>query len=153
MKPYSADTLPIQNLDYKSLFALVGDANAELACYDGLLPHNEHIGKVFHEEKPLYPSIAIRELIANALIHQDMTITGAGPLIEMFRDRLEITNPGQPLVSPERFLDSPPRLPQRGVRLPNAPYAAVRGTGNRDRQGDCCRRAAPVAAAGFPDGG
>lgn len=71
---------------------------------DGLLPHNEHIGKAFREERPLYPSIAIRELIANALIHQDMTITGAGPLIELFKDRLEITNPGRPLVSPERFL-------------------------------------------------
>ncbi|MCL1861745.1 MAG: putative DNA binding domain-containing protein [Proteobacteria bacterium] len=76
---------------------------------DGLLPHNEHIGLAFREVRPLYPVIAIRELIANALIHQDMTITGTGPLIEMFRDRLEITNPGQPLVSPDRFLDSPPR--------------------------------------------
>ena len=76
---------------------------------DGLLPRNEHIGKAFREESPLYPSIAIRELVANALIHQDMTITGAGPLIELFKDRMEITNPGQPLVSPDRFLDSPPR--------------------------------------------
>jgi predicted HTH transcriptional regulator len=76
---------------------------------DGLLPLNEYIGKAFREERPLYPSIAIRELVANAVIHQDMTITGAGPLIEMFKDRLEITNPGQPLVKPERFLDSPPR--------------------------------------------
>jgi predicted HTH transcriptional regulator len=76
---------------------------------NGLLPHNEHIGKAFREERPLYPAIAIRELIVNALIHQDMTITGAGPLIEMFTDRIEITNPGQPLVKPERFLDSPPR--------------------------------------------
>uniref|UniRef100_E6QG41 MloB n=1 Tax=mine drainage metagenome TaxID=410659 RepID=E6QG41_9ZZZZ len=47
--------------------------------------------------------------MANAMIHQDMTITGAGPLVEMFSDRLEITNPGQPLVQPERFLDFPPR--------------------------------------------
>jgi ATP-dependent DNA helicase RecG len=76
---------------------------------DGLLPHNEHIGKAFREEQPLYLSLAIRELIANALIHQDMTVTGAGPLIELFNDRLEITNPGRPLVSPDRFLDSPPR--------------------------------------------
>ena len=38
-----------------------------------------------------------------------MTITGAGPLIELFSDRMEITNPGQPLVQPDRFLDSPPR--------------------------------------------
>ena len=76
---------------------------------DGLLPHNEQIGTALREEKSLYPAIALRELIANALIHQDMTITGTGPLIEMFKDRLEITNPGQPLVTPERFLDSPPR--------------------------------------------
>ena len=76
---------------------------------DGLLPRNEHIGSAFREERPLYPAIAIRELIANALIHQDMTITGAGPLIELFSDRMEITNPGAPLVSPDRFLDSPPR--------------------------------------------
>ena len=76
---------------------------------DGLLPGNEHIGKAFRKEEPLYPSRAIRELIANALIHQDMTITGAGPMIELFKDRLEITNPGEPLISPDRFLDSPPR--------------------------------------------
>ena len=76
---------------------------------DGLLPRNEHIGKGFREEQPLYPSIAIRELVANALIHQDMTIMGAGPLIELFSDRMEITNPGKPLVSPDRFLDLPPR--------------------------------------------
>lgn len=76
---------------------------------DGLMPRNEFIGKAFREERPLYPAIAIRELAVNALIHQDMTITGTGPLVEMFSDRLEITNPGQPLVRPERFLDFPPR--------------------------------------------
>ena len=75
---------------------------------DGLTPRNEFIGKAFREVRPLYPAIAIRELVANALIHQDMTLTGAGPLVEMFSDRLEITNPGQPLVLPERFLDFPP---------------------------------------------
>lgn len=76
---------------------------------EGLLPHNEHIGNAFREERPLFPPIAIRELIVNALIHQDMTVTGAGPLVELFRDRMEITDPGPPLISPERFLDSPPR--------------------------------------------
>jgi ATP-dependent DNA helicase RecG len=73
------------------------------------LPNNEHIGEIFREEHPLYPSIALRELITNALIHQDMTITGAGPLIELFPDRMEISNPGIPLVKPDRFIDSPPR--------------------------------------------
>ncbi|AGY57740.1 ATP-binding protein [Gloeobacter kilaueensis] len=73
------------------------------------LPSNEHVGLAFREEQPLFPDIALRELIANALIHQDMTITGSGPQIELFKDRIEITNPGIPLVTPERFIDSPPR--------------------------------------------
>lgn len=74
-----------------------------------LLPNNEQIGEAFRTETPLYPEIALRELVANALIHQDMTISGAGPNIEMFEDRLEITNPGEPLVTTERMIDLPPR--------------------------------------------
>lgn len=76
---------------------------------DSLMPRNEFISKDFRQERPLYPVIAIRELVVNALIHQDMTLTGTGPLVEMFSDRLEITNPGKPLVQPARFLDFPPR--------------------------------------------
>jgi predicted HTH transcriptional regulator len=74
-----------------------------------LLPKNEHIGAAFREAQPLFPQLAIRELVANALIHQDMTVTGAGPQIELFEDRLEISNPGSPLVSPDRMIDLPPR--------------------------------------------
>jgi predicted HTH transcriptional regulator len=74
-----------------------------------LLPKNEHIGAALREAHPLFPELAIRELVANALIHQDMTVSGAGPQIEMFEDRIEITNPGQPLVQPERMIDMPPR--------------------------------------------
>jgi ATP-dependent DNA helicase RecG len=66
---------------------------------NGLLPKNEHIGQALRVEHPLFPALAIRELVANALIHQDMTVTGAGPQIEMFADRIEITNPGAPLVN------------------------------------------------------
>lgn len=76
---------------------------------NGLLPVNEHIGEVFREPRPLFPEIAVRELIANALIHQDMTILGAGPQIELFEDRMEITNPGEPLIKTERMIDLPPR--------------------------------------------
>jgi len=56
----------------------------------------------------MYPEIAIRELVANALIHQDFNITGAGPMVEMFDDRMEITNPGVPLIDTLRFIDEPP---------------------------------------------
>ncbi len=56
-----------------------------------------------------YPELAIRELVANALIHQDFFISGAGPMVEIFENRIEITNPGSPLVSTARFIDTPPR--------------------------------------------
>ena len=74
-----------------------------------LLPRNEVIGKALRKEVPMYPDLAVRELIANALIHQDFSVSGAGPMVEIFEDRLEITNPGEPLVDVDRFLDSPPR--------------------------------------------
>ncbi|WP_027858411.1 RNA-binding domain-containing protein [Marinobacterium jannaschii] len=74
-----------------------------------LLPSNEEIGRAFRKEVPMYPELAIRELVANAIIHQDFSLTGTGPMIELFDSRMEITNPGLPLVDTQRFLDSPPQ--------------------------------------------
>ncbi|MYE86384.1 MAG: MloB [Gammaproteobacteria bacterium] len=53
----------------------------------------------------LVPEIAVRELVANALIHQDFSISGTSVLIEIYRDRVEISNPGEPIVPVERFID------------------------------------------------
>jgi len=73
------------------------------------LPSNEEIGKALRVEKKMYPEIALREIIANALIHQDFNERGTGPLVEIFEDRIEITNPGAPLISVERFIDHSPQ--------------------------------------------
>lgn len=74
-----------------------------------LLPTNEVIGEALRDDVPMYPQLAVRELVANALIHQDFVETGTGPLVEIFDDRMEITNPGTPLIATDRFLDSPPK--------------------------------------------
>ena len=74
-----------------------------------LLPAREDGSSPIREARALVPPVAIRELAANALIHQDMTVSGAGPTIELFRNRLEITNPGRPVVELERFIDCAPR--------------------------------------------
>ena len=74
-----------------------------------ILPSNEVIGQALRKNVPMFPELAIRELVANALIHQDFSLTGTGPMIEIFEDRMEINNPGLPLVKPERFLNSPPK--------------------------------------------
>ena len=76
---------------------------------NSLLPSNEVIEHAIRKTVPMYPELAVRELVANAIIHQDFFVTGAGPLIEIFDDRMEITNPGVPLIDTKRFLDSPPR--------------------------------------------
>ena len=76
---------------------------------NGLLPSNEVIGRALRKTVRMFPALAVRELVANALIHQDFSVTGAGPMVEVFADRMEVTNPGAPLVETHRFLDQPPR--------------------------------------------
>jgi ATP-dependent DNA helicase RecG len=73
------------------------------------LPQNEQIEQAFRKQVRIYPEIAIRELVVNALIHQDFNLAGTGPLIEIFSDRMEITNPGIPLIDTLRFIDEPPQ--------------------------------------------
>jgi ATP-dependent DNA helicase RecG len=76
---------------------------------NGLLRSNEVIEQALRKTVPMFPELAVRELVTNALIHQDFFATGAGPMVEIFDDRIEITNPGAPLVDTERFVDTPPK--------------------------------------------
>jgi ATP-dependent DNA helicase RecG len=80
-----------------------------IAYINDQLPQNEQIGQALRTEVRMYPEIAVRELVANALIHQDFGVTGAGPMVEVFTDRMEISNPGMPLIDTLRFIDEPPR--------------------------------------------
>lgn len=79
------------------------------------LPQNEEIRQALRQNIKIYPEIAIRELVANAIIHQDFNMTGVGSTIEIFSDRMEIRNPGEPLVDTMRFIDVPPQ--SRNERL------------------------------------
>lgn len=74
------------------------------------LPHSEAIQQSLRTEVSVYPEIALRELIANALIHQDFTVTGAGPMVEIYDDRIEVTNPGTllPGKRPDRLIGTTP---------------------------------------------
>ncbi len=74
----------------------------------GLVPRTESYETGLREELPIYPGIAVRELLANMLVHQDLSVTGTGPTVEFLSNRLEITNPGLPLIDKSRFVDTPP---------------------------------------------
>jgi predicted HTH transcriptional regulator len=70
------------------------------------LPQNEVIEDALRKEVKLVPEVVIRELVANALIHQDFKIGGASVMVEIYSNRAEISNPGEPIVPVERFIDS-----------------------------------------------
>ena len=68
-------------------------------------PQNRFIEEAVRQEVKMFPMQALRELIANALVHQDFLATGASVMIEMYSDHVEISNPGIPPISVNRFID------------------------------------------------
>lgn len=64
--------------------------------------------EVKREDIAMYPRVAIREFVANALVHQDFSVSGINITIEIFSNRVIITNPGAPLNDVNRLIDLPP---------------------------------------------
>ena len=77
-------------------------------------PHREEMRTGLRVTIYEYPEISVRELVANALIHQNFMSVG-GPRIEIFRDRITITNPGSPLIELQRLIEAPAK--SRNERL------------------------------------
>lgn len=79
--------------------------NALVDFVHSAAPQNRFIEEVVREEVKMFPEQALRELIANALVHQDFLATGTSVMIEMYSDRIEISSPGIPPIKVERFID------------------------------------------------
>ncbi len=73
------------------------------------IPSREEIVEGVRRRIPAIPELALREGLANTLIHQDFSVAGAGPLVDIYTDRVEFTNPGRPLIETDRLLNDPPR--------------------------------------------
>jgi len=71
------------------------------------VPYKEELTDGIREKKYIIPQIAIRELLANSIVHQDIEADGGGPMVEIYDDRIVFTNPGRPLIDAERFIDHP----------------------------------------------
>ena len=94
----------------------------------GRIPSEEFYKDGVRRMVPLIPEIAVREVLANALIHQDFTIYGSAPLVEIYSNRVEVTNPGASLIDVDRMID------ERGSR--NEKLArAMRGLGLCEERG------------------
>ena len=95
------------------------------------LPSNEEYRKIRRQQVPMYPVLAIKELVANALIHQDFSVSGTSPTVEVFSNRIEITNPGYPLIDVLRFIDHAPQSRNEALAflMRRLDFCEERGTG------------------------
>jgi len=86
----------------------------------GLLPTSEVIEEALRQKTTVYPELALREIIANAVIHQDFTVSGSGPMVDIYDDRIEISNPGRllPSKSLDRLIGTQPE--SRNEKLAHA---------------------------------
>jgi len=69
------------------------------------LPASEAISAALRTTTHAYPEKAVRELLGNAIVHQDLNERGTGVMVEIYDDRIEVTNPGLPILDVDRFID------------------------------------------------
>ncbi len=112
--------------EHEGMRGYASDFEGLMDYIDARLPKHEVIGKALRRTVPEFPGLALRELVANALIHQDFHVTGAGPTVEIFEGRIEITNPGEPLVDTQRFVDSRRLHETKCLRLSCVAFRSVR---------------------------
>ena len=98
-----------------------------------LIPYSEIIEKATRKVVPLYPTMALRELVANSVIHRDYSRTDSMVQIEIFDDRIEITNPGSllPGMDIDRLLDQQSRTRNEvlAARMRELGFCEERGSG------------------------
>lgn len=78
-------------------------------------PSEEVVSGAFRKVQHAYPQRAVRELLANAVIHQDATVTSSGPLVGIYDNRLEFSNPGASLIPADRVLNAQPKTRNNGL--------------------------------------
>lgn len=122
---FGFDLTEFSGLEFKPIRLLMYDGNDKTASSDEFagtkgyaiafasfiryimarIPKSEFYVDGIRKSLPRFPEVAIRELTANALIHQNFTTNGSGPVIEVYNDRIEIINPGNSLIETDRMLD------------------------------------------------
>ena len=109
MKPYEPNPLPLEGLDYRRLFALVGNANAELARYDGLLQGVVNpavmLSPLTNEEAVLSSKIEGTQATVDEVLEQEAGILKEG---EKAKDIQEIINYREALRTSGQYLEDGP---------------------------------------------
>ena len=101
---YAGPTKLETKLDYSGRRGYAVGFRGLIEFVEAQLPQCESVSEILRESTALVPTEVVRELVANALVHQDFQIAGQ-VTIEIYSDRLEVRNPGEPIVEPIRFVD------------------------------------------------
>lgn len=112
MQPYTPDELPLDNLDYRQLLPLVGQANAALARYDGLLQGIPNpavmLSPLTTQEAVLSSKIEGTQATVDEVLEQEAGLIKEG---EKYKDIQEISNYRLALFKARDYLqDYPIRL-------------------------------------------
>lgn len=112
MNPYIPDALPLTELDFRRLLPLVGQANAALARYDGLLQGIPNpavmLSPLTTQEAVLSSKIEGTQATVDEVLEQEAGLLKEG---EKFQDIQEISNYRKALFSAREYLkDYPIRL-------------------------------------------
>lgn len=130
MKPYKPDSLPIVDLDFRSLFGLVGEANAELARYDGLLQGIPNpavmLSPLTTQEAVLSSKIEGTQATVDEVLEQEAGIMKEG---EKYKDIQEISNYRSALYQASEYLQAYPIRLSFLLELHRILLNSVRGQG------------------------
>lgn len=109
MQPYVPDTLPIAELDFRLLLPLVGQANAALARYDGLLQGIPNpavmLSPLTTQEAVLSSKIEGTQATVDEVLEQEAGLIKEG---EKYKDIQEISNYRTALFAAREYLESYP---------------------------------------------
>jgi len=73
---------------------LLENVHGAMTFFGQHIPLQYRIEKLKREEISALPETAMREALLNAVIHRDYFERGGSVMVEIYRDRVEITNPG-----------------------------------------------------------
>lgn len=109
MNPYIPDALPLAGLDYRRLLPLVGQANAALARYDGLLQGIPNpavmLSPLTTQEAVLSSKIEGTQATVDEVLEQEAGLLKEG---EKFQDIQEISNYRKALFLAREYLEDYP---------------------------------------------
>lgn len=105
-----AGTANIDILDSRDFDCGYGLALPEAEGYImSLVPSEDRLEGAFRRIHHAFPRAAVRELLSNVVIHQDLTIADSGPLVSIYDNRIDFSNPGATLIPPLRLLNAQPK--------------------------------------------